>query len=302
MIKKTRSLALALICAACASACAGKSASGAPPQAPPSAPAPVADDANDALMEHHRYHHHGGVTLFIAMSLDTLGVSPERHDRLEKIRLDLHQRMLPAQTAEQNLVNTLADGLQNSDLDSAKVDAAVAQVTSAAALVRDASADALNDLHALLTPLERATLVQKVEAHWAVWQRSNTEESSPELADDGHLAALTRDLQLSPDQVAKTRATLDASLKTVARVDPKQVSAQLEAFGATFQNETFNAKGTGSAANVENVDARLAGWGAAYLAHVVEALGPILRPAQREKLVQRLHQHAAHNPSAEASL
>jgi len=28
------------------------------------------------LMEHHRHHHHGGVTLFIAMSLDTLGVSP----------------------------------------------------------------------------------------------------------------------------------------------------------------------------------------------------------------------------------
>ncbi len=302
MIKRPCSLAFALLVTLGASACAGKAANSAPAAAPSGdvAAAPLPDEASDALLEHHRYHHHGGVTLFIAMSLDTLGVSSDRRGRVEKVRIDLHQRMQPALTAEQNLVLALADGLSRSDLDPVKVDAAVAQVASAAALVRDASADALNELHAALTPAERAALVQKIDAHWAVWQRSNAEESSPELADDGHLAALTRDLELTPEQRSKARASLDASLKTVPRVDPKQVTEQLAAFGAAFQNETFNAKGTGAAANVENVDARLATWGAAYLAHLVEAVAPVLLPQQREQLAQRLHQHAAHNPSAEA--
>lgn len=301
MLENAHGFAFALLVAAGASACAGTAGNNAAAAGPARdvAPAPVTDDASDALLEHHRYHHHGGVTLFIAMSLDTLGVSAERRERVEKIRVDLHQRMQPALTAEQNLVQALADGLSHSNLDQGKVDAAVAQVASAAALVRDASADALNELHAALTPSERAALVQKVEAHWAVWQRSNAEESSPEQADDGHLAALTRDLQLSPEQRSTARANLDAGLKAVPRVDPKQVAAQLAAFGTAFQNETFNAKGTGAAANVENVDARLATWGAAYLAHLVEAVAPVLLPQQRDQLAHRLQQHAAHNPSAE---
>ena len=164
-----------------------------PPPATAGRPTAADDDATAGLMEHHRYHHHGGVTLFIAMSLDTLGVSPEQRAAVEKIRTDLHARMEPARAAEQNLMTTLADGLAAANLDTAKVDAAVAQVTAAAAAVHDASADALNELHAVLTPPQRAALVDKVEAHWAVWQKANAEETgageaggrSPRDARDG---------------------------------------------------------------------------------------------------------------------
>ncbi|HEX3854165.1 MAG TPA: periplasmic heavy metal sensor, partial [Polyangiaceae bacterium] len=140
------------------------------------------------LREHHRYHHHGGVTLFIAMSLDTLGVSPEQRAAVEKIRTDLHAGMQPAVAADQNLVSTLADGLGSSSLDPAKVDAAVARVAAASAAVRAATADALNQLHATLNPAQRAALVDKVESHWAVWQRSNAGEQKKVTADEGHLA------------------------------------------------------------------------------------------------------------------
>src|ERR1019366_1403035 len=154
------------------------------------------DDAAAGLMEHHRQHHHGGVTLFIAMSLDTLGVSPEQHAAVEKIRTDLHARMEPAHTAEQNLAATLADGLAAGSIDAAKVDAAVAQVTAAAAAVHDASADALNELHTVLTPPQRAALVDKVEAHWAIWQKANAEETDPAKSEGGHLATLATELGL----------------------------------------------------------------------------------------------------------
>ena len=95
-------------------------------------------------------------------------------------------------------MSTLADGLSNSSLDPVKVDAAVAQVARASAAVRAATADALNQLHATLTPAQRAALVDKLESHWEVWQRSNAEEQKEVTADEGHLAVLTVDLKLTP--------------------------------------------------------------------------------------------------------
>ena len=292
----------ALVLSACyAFGCAGKTANSKPAATAASVPAPD-DDAMAGLMEHHRYHHHGGVTLFIAMSLDTLGVSPEQRAAVEKIRTDLHAGMQPAFTADQNLVSTLADGLSGSNLDSTKVDAAVAQVAAASATVRAATADALNRLHAALSAPQRAALVDKVEAHWAVWQRSNAEDKKEATADEGHLAVLATDLNLTADQVAKTRASLDANMKAVPRVDSQQVAAHLKAFGDAFQSDHFDAKTYGTLASGEDgTDARLAGWGAAYLAHFVEAVSPVLSAEQRGKLAQRLRDHAAHNPSAQVT-
>src|SRR5450432_3028508 len=115
-----------LVAALAAFGCSGKSGSGAGAATPPTVSSPASDEQMAGLLEHHRYHHHGGVTLFIAMSLDTLGVPPEKRAVVEKIRTDLHTGMQPAFIADQNLVSALADGLSSSNLDSAKVDAAVA--------------------------------------------------------------------------------------------------------------------------------------------------------------------------------
>src|SRR5580693_8355726 len=60
----------------------------------------VADDEGAAdLSEHHRHHHHGGVTMFIAMSLDSLGISPEQQTVVEKVQADLFAKMAPARVA-----------------------------------------------------------------------------------------------------------------------------------------------------------------------------------------------------------
>jgi Spy/CpxP family protein refolding chaperone len=154
--------------------CGGAAANTPPPAT--AARASDVDDVADALIEHHRHHHHGGVTLMIALSLDTLGLSSEQRTAVEKIRRDLHARMEPARAAEQRLVATLADGVAAANLDAAAVDAAIAQVTAAATSVHGASTDVLNELHAALTPPERVALVDKVEAHWAVWQKAYAAE------------------------------------------------------------------------------------------------------------------------------
>jgi Spy/CpxP family protein refolding chaperone len=147
-------------------ACAGASGATTPALAPTSSQAD--DDAAADVTEHHRHHHHGGVTMFIAMSLDTLAASPEQRAAIERIQGDLFQEMEPARAAEAAVLQTLADGIAAGTIDATKVNAALAQLTAASSSLHDAAAEALNQLHAVLTPEERAALVDKVEAHWAL--------------------------------------------------------------------------------------------------------------------------------------
>ncbi len=287
MTRKTGIAAAILLGGWGATGCGGRSA-----QSMPAATAESSrdDDAAAGLMEHHRHHHHGGVTLFIAMSLDTLGVSPDQRAAVEAVRTDLHARMELARAAEQNVVATLADGLAAGSIDAAKVDLALARLTAAAGAIPDAAADALNRLHDVLTPSQRDALVDKVQAHWAVWQEENADETG--------LARLREDVELTPDQVDRIRAAFAAGMRSAPRLDREGIALHLRAFGDAFRNEKFDARmlTTASAAN-----AQLVGWGGGQVAHFVEAVSPLLTPEQRATLARELREHASHDPSAQAS-
>ena len=276
--------AIVLLGAATAFGCGGSAAR--PPASATAGPSADEEEAVAGLVEHHRHHHHGGVMLLIVMSLDTLGVSPDQHASVDAIRRDLHARTEPAYAAEQNLLNMLADGLAAGIIDPAKVDAAVAQLTSAAATTYDASADALNRLHAVLTPPQRAAVVDKLEAHWSVWQRANNEDD---------LAQLASELDLSREQVDKIRANVAESMRAVPRFDPQEITAHIHTFGDAFRAPTFDAKmlTTGPSAT-----SHMVAWSGAHMARVIEAASPVLTPEQRANLAQILHEHAKHNPSA----
>jgi Spy/CpxP family protein refolding chaperone len=204
--------------------------------------------------------------------------------------------MEPARAAEQAVLETLADGIAAGSIDATKVNAALAQLATASAGIHDASIEALNQLHAALTPEQRAALVDKVEAHWALWQRANADEVdvTPTAPAGGHLRALTADLGLTPDQVTKIKANLSAAAKDAVKPDPQKVEAHLQAFGAAFKAESFDAKtlSTGGAAN-----AHLASWGATRIALMFESLAPVLTPDQRAKLAAQVREHAEHKES-----
>jgi len=267
--------------------CGGSAATSAPPASAANVSAEE-EDATAGVVEHHRHHHHGGVTLLIAMSLDTVGVSPEQKPAVEKVRSDLHARMEEARATEHDLLVALADGLAAGVLDPVKIDAAVVHLTSVAAMIHDASTDALNQLHSLLTPPQRAALVDKLEAHWSVWQRANTDESD-------RVTQLTLDLTLTPDQVDKIRASQAEAMNVVPRFDSQEIAVHVRAFGDAFRAQTFDAKAltTGGPAT-----AHMVGWGAARMARFIASVSPALTPEQRGKLAQILRQHANHNPSA----
>jgi len=254
-----------------------------------------ADDSTADLAEHHRHHHHGGFAMFIAMSLDSLGVSADQHDAIMKIQSDMHAKLQPAKDAEKAVLLALADGVAAGQVDQAKVDAAVAQLATASAGVHDAVADSLNALHQTLTPPQRQALVDKVESHLAVWHHTNSaEEPTEKDAHHGHIAQLAHDLQLSPDQVDKIRAGFTSSIAQVPKFDRAEADAHFQAFATAFTSESFDAHAltTGGAVN-----AHMATWGVNRMIRLYEAAAPVLTPEQRTKAADALRHHANYKRS-----
>jgi Spy/CpxP family protein refolding chaperone len=270
-------------------------------QAPPpaggastSSATPAEDQAASELKEHHRHHHHGGVTQFIAMSLDTLGTDDAKRPQVEKLQSDLRAQMAPAREAEQSLQLALADGIAAGTVDTVKVDAAIATLTKAADAAQAAGLDTLNKLHAILSPPERAALVDKVQAHWEVWRQVNHEEKPGGREPGGRLAELTEEVSLTPDQVTKISAALQTALAGLSgKFDPTKGEAHVQAFSNAFAGDSFDAKSVTS-----NANAHLASRGATRMALFYETVTPLLTPAQRTKLAAELREHASHRAAA----
>jgi Spy/CpxP family protein refolding chaperone len=240
----------------------------------------------------YRHHHQGGVTMFVAISLDSLGLPAERRDVVAKIQSELFAKMEPARMDEQDLLTTLADGIAAGAIDKTKVDAAIARVESSSGRANDATATALDELHRVLTPAERGALVDKVRAHWTVFYKDVAGQGSKRLD------ALAEDLALSPAQVERIGASYESSMRAeVPAVGPAQVEAHLERLAA-FRGETFDAHALvgGAAAN-----AHVAQRGARHMAYFYEAVDPALTPDQRAKLVVILREHATHGPNSFAA-
>jgi Spy/CpxP family protein refolding chaperone len=243
------------------------------------------DEASEQVRVHHRHHHHGGVAMFVHMAIDTLGVSPEKKAQLEKIQSDLHTAMAPARDASKNVMSTLADGVASGNIDKAKVDAAVAKEQAAAALVHGAASDALNALHAALSPAERQTLADKVEAHAAIWKKVNAEEAVGSKEQGTHLAHLQASLGLSSDQVDKISAALQKS--TTAKPDTSAMEGYVAAFAKAFPADTFDAKSFNQA-NAAN--GAMAKHGIGRMVTFYATVTPLLTADQRTKLADHLRQ------------
>jgi Spy/CpxP family protein refolding chaperone len=248
------------------------------------------DEAASALRQYHRHHHRGGVTSFVAMSLDTLGTDEAKTPQVDKLHSDLHAQMAPAREAEKSLLLTLTDGIAAGTIDKVKVDAAIATLTTAADTEHVASVETLNQLHAILSPAERAALVDKVQAHWEVWRQANHEEAAGRRERGGRLANLTEQLSLAPDQVNKISAALQtARTGRPVEFDPKKGEADVEAFSKAFASDSFDAKSLTLKANAD-----LASYGATRMALFYETVTPLLTPEQRTKLAEHLREHASY--------
>jgi Spy/CpxP family protein refolding chaperone len=304
--ESTRNVALiAFVVGACASiGCGSGSAAPAASAASPgtdvvSAPAAteVGEDAEGSKLVEHHQHHHGGIAMFLHMSLDSLGVSDEQRAGVVKIQDDLSAKLEPLHAAQAKVLTLLADGVAAGNVDKAKVDVAIAEVDSSSAAAHAAAMDALNQLHSVLTPPQRVALVQKLEAHWQVWQQANAEEEHEDKGAHGNrFASLSKDLGLTPDQVEHIRTALHAAPPAGGagpkKLDSAEVEGHMKTFGTAFEGESFDAK-TVNAGQAEGGHAHLAGHGTERMARFYEAAAPVLTADQRTKVAARLREHAA---------
>ena len=250
------------------------------------------DEAAVSLSEHHRHHHHGGVTSFVAMSLATLGADPAKREAIEKIQSDLNARLAAGRDAEKTLLTGLADGIAAGKIDPVAADAAVVRLAAASSAAHNSSADSLNELHALLSPAERAALVDKVRAHWHVWRNVNLEADPSGRGPGSRLADLAEELALTPDQVEKISAGLKNSLSGWhEKFDPAEVEAHVSAFAAAFVTSPFDAM---SLRGGPGADGHLAAQGASRMVLFYEAVTPQLTPDQRTQLADDLREHLTH--------
>jgi Spy/CpxP family protein refolding chaperone len=261
------------------------------------------DELTADLREHHR-HHNGGFAMFIAMSLDSLGsetgptpgasdTSPQQSAAITKIQADIYAALKPAQAAEKNVLSALADGIAAGAIEKVKVDSTILQLSAAASGAREGITDSLNQLHSVLTPAQREALVDKVEAHFEVWEDvSSEDDSSDQSIHEGHLHRVATEIGLSPDQLDKIRASFKESMAGTMGMsfDRKESEAQVSAFSSAFMSDSFDAKtlSSGAAANAHMVT-----WGAKRMAHFYEAVSPFLTADQRAKLADSLRWHAS---------
>ena len=252
------------------------------------------EDSQD-LKAHHR-HHHGGFNHFVLLAIETVGITPEQQAQVDKIKADMHAKMQPVHDAQKVVLLALADGVAAGNIDQAKVDAAIQGVATAAGQVGGATADELNALHAVLRPEQRAALVDKVEAHFLVWKESNGDQqaAAKEHEAGGHIAHLAKEINLTPDQVEKLRASFASSVAAHESAHGKWVPTvaeeHMKAFGAAFAADPFDAKTLQTGSKVHE---HIATWGINRMAKFYETLTPILTPEQRTKVADQLRAHAA---------
>jgi Spy/CpxP family protein refolding chaperone len=243
------------------------------------------NSATAGLVEHHRFHHHGGITLLIAMSLDTLELTAEQQPAVERARAALRATMTASRLSDQGLLETLADGVIGGHVNPTDVDAEIPKVGAASASVFGASVPALNELRAALTPAQRKALFEKVAWHWAIWQNANGERSD----DPGDIHTMVTNLGLTTDQTERFTADIRSALGRLTRLDPTEVSASIRVLGQEFETRDFD----DSAITVASLaDKHMSTWGAARLASIVEAAVPILDEKQRAILGHELRDHA----------
>ncbi len=254
---------------------------------------PVEDQIGLELMEHHRHHHLGGITQFIALSLDTLGEEDAKRPQVEELQRELYECMAPAREIKATLLRAMADDIAAGTVDTTKVEARVVQLDAAVA-AQECRGEAMDRLHEILSPVERAALVDKVDAHWAVWRNVNDQGEGGGQRQVRRLSALVEELSLTTEQVDKISDALKSSFASKSgKFERDKAAAQVRAFTDSFVKESFDAKTV-----TGEINPHLATYGSRRMALFYASVTPALSQEQRVKLSAYVREHADRQPFA----
>jgi Spy/CpxP family protein refolding chaperone len=227
-----------------------------------------AHDANEHTKEHHGGHR-GGL-IGAALKLDSL--TAEQRAAIEPLIQQRRAASTPVRQADAQVLTVLAQQVEQAKIDPQGLAPSLGAEQSAATAETAVDADTLNRLHAILTPAQRAQLVDRIEA--ARGQHPH------ERGGDGDKSRFGRGLDLTPQQQAEILANLRAETPANGAAAPESPHGKLlEAFrGDLFDASAF-------------VHVRSPG---EHMEKVAAAMVPVLSPSQRAMFATHLRKHASH--------
>jgi Spy/CpxP family protein refolding chaperone len=270
---------LALVLAPAALGCAGTVSSEPPATAETATTlAPVAVTA------------HGPVKMF-GDALGEVPLTASQRAALEQMATDAESRHAVGRTARQDLMVTLAAQVEAGAIDRAALQPKLAAITTAMQVSQPADRAAIEQLHAVLTPEQRAAFVDAVQSR--VSQRKG--------AMKGHhaLKQWAEDLQLTDDQRSQIKAAVMQKMQGGPHpdwADFRGAKQQGDAMWAAFKQDAFSMDQVAPAKDVGQQVSR----GAGRFLDIAEVAIPILTPAQRTLAAQKLREKAD-SPDAEGA-
>ncbi len=228
-------------------------------------------DAAAPQQSGHRHPHRDGL-LREALGLDTL--SPAQRSSIEALIQQRRDAAAPVRSADAQVLTMLAQQVEQASIDRQALAPALSAEQSAAVAENAVDRDALNKLHALLTPAQRSELVDRLEARTAQWRHGDGGRPGARRELHERMAKLS----LTPEQKAQIAANLRAERTPGQGAHRGERREALEA----FRGDSFDA---GTLAHVERRGERAE--------KLAQAMVPVLTPAQRATLAGELRARAA---------
>jgi Spy/CpxP family protein refolding chaperone len=227
-----------------------------------------AHDAQENTKEHH--HAHRGGLIGAALKLDSL--TAEQRTSIGELAQQRRAASTPVRQADAQVLTVLAQQVEQAKIDPQGLAPSLSAEQSAATAETTVDRDTLARLHAVLTPAQRAQLVDRIEA--ARGQHPH------ERGGDGDKAHFGHGLDLTPQQQAAILATLRAETPANGATAPEGPHGKLlEAFrGDSFDASAF---------------VRVHSPGE-HMEKLAAAMVPVLSPSQRATFASHLRARASH--------
>jgi Spy/CpxP family protein refolding chaperone len=237
---------------------------------------------------HHGHHGHRMGLVGAALKLDSL--TPQQRTAIEQLAQTRKAAEVPVKQADAQVLTVLAQQVEQASINKQALAPTVSAKEAAAAAARTVDLDTDQKLHDLLTPAQRAQLVDGIEAHFQ-GHGPGKGDAGPGHEGHGRLGEIAKKLGLSDQQKQQIFANLKAENQGQPEAGPHGNPGAGKAWMDSFRSDTFNA--TASAANRPPMGGR-----GERIEALLTAAVPVLTPAQRAEVASHLRARAAHEAAS----
>lgn len=242
----------------------------------------VASPANAGAVNETREHNP-----LLASAWKLSDLSADQEVKLQAIEEKLRQAGAPRRAAQKDLAELFAKSLEAGKLDETAVNAQIDRIAQLADAEKDATAAALDHVHALLSPAQRSEVIELTKTAWK--NHEGKEGKHHEGGPGMHMMKkMAEDLNLTDAQ----KQAFHDKLESMPKPDKSQfegMKSKMKTVADAFVSDSFDAKALGVG---DKGAARAKGF-ATRMEKMIEASIEILDPGQRATLAQKIREHAA---------